>query len=200
MRSGLPRPVERDCSQRRRGASLDLKGSPLAVRAFYAINSRLPVYRDGLFGRGVIALAEQGRARFTQFPNMVADDLFLDSLFAATEKCQVDQVTATICTPRTTRDLLRRLIRVRAGNAAMRAAAGSANAPATVRRAARLSWLADVVLPRPWLLPAALCYVTLTLVASHLARQVNDAPTSWGRDESSRQVVAASISGDGDAG
>ena len=179
---------------------LDVTGSPLAVRAFYAINSRLPVYRDGLFGRGVIALAEQGRARFTEFPNLVADDLFLDSLFTATEKCQVNQVTARVCAPRTTRDLIRRLIRVRAGNAAMRAAAGSAAAPATVRRAARLSWLSDVVLPRPWLLPAALCYVTLTLIASHRARQVKDVPTAWGRDESSRRVVAASISGDGHAG
>ncbi|HET6212910.1 MAG TPA: glycosyltransferase, partial [Micromonosporaceae bacterium] len=54
---------------------LDLAGRPLLVRAFFAINSRLPAYRDGLFGRGVIALSAPARARFTRFPDLAADDL-----------------------------------------------------------------------------------------------------------------------------
>ena len=56
------------------------------MRQYFAISSRLPVYRDGLFGRGMIAVSEQGRARFDQFPDLVADDLFLDSQFATAEK------------------------------------------------------------------------------------------------------------------
>jgi glycosyltransferase involved in cell wall biosynthesis len=162
----------------------DLSGRPLAVRAFYAINSRLPAYRNALFGRGVIALSAAGRSRFETFPGLIADDLFLDSLFTDAEKRQVDTVVSRIATPRRTRDLVRRLTRVRAGNAAMRAAGPS------VRPAVRSSWLRDVVLPRPWLVPAGACYAALTLTAALLARR---APaTSWGRDESSREEVGAS--------
>jgi hypothetical protein len=58
-----------------------------------------------------------------------------------------------------------------------------------VRRAARSSWLRDVVLPRPWLAPAGACYAAITLTAALLARR--SSPTGWGRDESSREEVAA---------
>jgi glycosyltransferase involved in cell wall biosynthesis len=166
---------------------LDLTGRPLLVRAFFAINSRLPVYRDGLFGRGVITLSADARGRFDRFPDVVADDLFLDSLFVSAEKQQVDSVTARVATPLRTRDLIRRLIRVRAGNAALRAAGPRPDKPSGVRRAARLSWLRDVVLPRPWLAPAAVCYVGLTVTASFLAkRRARTGQLHWGRDESTR--------------
>lgn len=158
---------------------LVLTGRPLLVRAYYAVHARLPVFATGLFGRGAIVLSEAGRDRFDRFPGVIADDLFLDSLFTAAEKREVPEVAADVATPLRTRDLVRRLSRVRAGNAALRAGAGG------VRPASRLSWLRDVVLRRPWLAPAAVCYVSLTVAAAVLARQRSRA-TSWGRDESSR--------------
>ncbi|MFY1672969.1 glycosyltransferase [Plantactinospora sp. WMMB334] len=158
---------------------LDTTGRPLLVRGYYAINGRHPAYRDALFGRGAIALSAAGRARFGPFPDVVADDLFLDSLFGAAEKREVAEVATVVATPRRTADLLRRLGRVRAGNASLRAADDR------VRRARRSSWLVDVVLPRPWLLPAGVCYAGLTLLAAAAARRpaVRD---GWGRDDSSR--------------
>lgn len=164
---------------------LELRGRPLLIRAYYAVNSRMPVYERALFGRGVIALSAEGRARFDRFPDVVADDLYLDSLFSPAEKRQVDGVPARIATPRRTRDLVRRLARVRAGNAAIRAAS------AAVRPAARSSWLRDVVLPRPWLLPAGVCYAAITLVAAARARRAPAGGGNWGRDESSREEVPA---------
>lgn len=161
---------------------LVLTGRPLLVRAYYAVHGRLPVFVAGLFGRGVIVVSEAGRGRFDRFPSMMADDLFLDSLFAPDERVVVPEVSAPVETPRRTRDLVRRLVRVRAGNAAMRAA------EAGTRRAARLSWLRDVVLPRPWLTPAAVCYVGLSVTAALLAHRRSGA-TQWGRDESSRASV-----------
>jgi glycosyltransferase involved in cell wall biosynthesis len=160
---------------------LDLTGRPLLVRAFYAVNMRLPAYRHALFGRGAIALSEAGRARFDTFPGHVADDLFLDSLFAPEEKREVPTVSSTVEAPRRTRDLLRRLVRVRAGNAQLRAAS------AGVRRSVRSSWLRDVVLPRPWLYPAGACYAALVLTASYAARRQARGEVSWGRDESTRR-------------
>ncbi len=168
--------------------SLDLTGRPLLIRGFYAINSRLPVYQRALFGRGAIALSAAGRARFPSFPQMTADDLFLDSLFDADEKGEVAQATSRVAAPRRTRDLVRRLVRVRAGNAAMRAAAAGGAAPSGVRPSARSSWLRDVVLPRPWLAPAAACYVGITLAAALLARhRARSGTAGWGHDASTRR-------------
>jgi glycosyltransferase involved in cell wall biosynthesis len=163
------------------GRRLDTKGRPLPVRAYYAINRRLPAFRDALYGRGAIVLSEKGRARFDRFPALHADDLYLDSLFEVGEKREVAGALSTVATPRRTADLIRRLVRVRAGNATMRAAGGSA-----VRPARRSSWLKDVVLPRPWLAPAGLFYAAITLIAERRSRTATD----WGRDESSRTVNA----------
>jgi glycosyltransferase involved in cell wall biosynthesis len=163
------------------GRALDTTGRPLPVRAYYAINRRLPAFRDALYGRGAIVLSERGRARFDVFPALHADDLFLDSLFEVGEKREVAGATAKVATPRRTADLIRRLVRVRAGNAAMRAAGMSA-----VRPSRRSSWLLDVVLRRPWLAPAGAFYAAITLIAERRSRGATD----WGRDESSRTVNA----------
>jgi glycosyltransferase involved in cell wall biosynthesis len=167
---------------------LYLVGRPLPVRAYYAIHGRLPALRDGLFGRGVIALSEAGRARFGRFPELVADDLFLDSLFTTAEKTQVTAYASRIGTPTRTRDLIRRLARVRAGNAKMRAAAAAGEVPSPVRDADRTSWLRDVVLSRPSLAPAAICYVAITVIAAVSAKRAKNS-TVWGRDESSRETA-----------
>jgi glycosyltransferase involved in cell wall biosynthesis len=167
---------------------VDVSRSPLMVRSYFAISSRLPVFRHALFGRGVIALSAEGRRRFDWFPDVVADDLFLDSLFATAEKREVDSVSSRISAPRRTRDLLRRLARVRRGNASMRAAlpATSDLHGGAARRRARTSWLRDVVLRDPTLVPAAICYAAITIIASALARLPQQPGAAWGRDDSSR--------------
>ncbi len=179
----------------RRG--LDLTRRPLLIRAYFAIHRHLPTFRDGLFGRGVIALSAEGRKRFKTIPDLVADDLFLDSLFERSEKREVSGVTSLIATPHRIGDLVRRLTRVRSGNAAMRATASSESAPTRVRAARRLSWLRDVVLPRPWLAPAAVCYVAISLAAASRARRVGRGGQTWERDESSRGVPAVTSPGRG---
>jgi glycosyltransferase involved in cell wall biosynthesis len=166
---------------------LDVTGSSLPVRAYFTINSRLPAFDNALFGRGVVALSMAGRDRFGQFPDLVADDLFLDSLFTAAEKREVSSVSARITVPQRTRDLVRRLVRVRRGNTKLRAAAGGLNASTEVRRAAYTSWLRDVALRHPTLIPAAACYVAITGTAAVLARLPQRPGDGWGRDESSRQ-------------
>jgi glycosyltransferase involved in cell wall biosynthesis len=165
---------------------LDLSRSPLLVRAYYAIHSRLPVFADALFGRGVIALSAEGRARFDSFPDIVADDLFLDSLFAGAEKREVRSVSSRIAAPRRTADLVRRLVRVRRGNASLRQRPARAGAGPEIRPVARTSWLRDVALRNPGLVPAAACYAAITLLAASLARLPAQHGGTWGRDESSR--------------
>lgn len=160
-----------------------LRGRPLSVRAYYAIQSRLPAALSGLYGRGAIALSEKGRARFDDFPDATADDLFLDSLFADDERQVVTTATTHVAAPMRGADLVRRLVRVRAGNAAMR------ESSARVRRSSNTSWLTDVVVRRPWLAPAAAWYVAITLAAEVRARRMRrDGAIAWTRDQSTRSA------------
>lgn len=170
-----------------------VSGRSWPVRAFYAINTRLPVYRQGLFGRGMIAVSEEGRRRFDRFPTMIADDLFLDSQFRDDEKIEVPDVEVIVEAPYTTRDLVRRLVRVRRGNAAMRDAAANGDLDSAVRGADRWAWLRDVVLPEPRLLFAAVPYLAITVAAALLARRTPAAQTAWGRDESTRGTSASGV-------
>jgi glycosyltransferase involved in cell wall biosynthesis len=164
---------------------LAVSGRPWPVRCWAAVNQRLPVYDDALFGRGAIMLSEAGRSLFTHFPEVLADDLFLDGVVPRDARRTVPEVEVLVETPYRTADLLSRLTRVRKANAQMRAGAGRTPG---VRPAARGSWLRAVVLPRPWLLPAGVVYAALTAVAAYRARGAD--PVSWGRDESTRSSAA----------
>jgi glycosyltransferase involved in cell wall biosynthesis len=155
---------------------IDLAGRPWPVRW---------VFEEGLFGRGMIAVSETARGRFDTFPDLVADDLFLDSLFGPTERAQVTEVSTTVAAPLRTRDLVNRLVRVRRGNAALRAAAAGGRLGPYVRRADRWSWLRDVVVRRPWLAPAGVVYVAITVLAAVRARRSQGA-RGWERDTSTR--------------
>lgn len=168
------------------GRRLDTEGRPWLVRAYFAINGRLPVFDEGLFGRGMIALSAEGRSRFGEFPLLVADDLFLDSLYSPQEKAHVTQVEVVVSTPRATRDLLNRLVRVRRGNAAMRQASSVGSVAADVRRSDRWAWL-RVVMRKPTLLPASIAYAAITLAAAVRARKGPVAAMAWGRGSSDRR-------------
>ncbi len=164
---------------------LQLTGRPWPVRAYFTINQRLPVYRDGLFGRGVIALSTRGRTRFGRFPDVIADDLFLDSIFDDSEKVRLD-VTVEVATPRRLGQLIRRLTRVRRGNTALRLADRGGMIGRTVRPADHWAWLRDVVLPEPRLAPAGVVYAAITVIAAGLARSGSRQGTAWISDSSSR--------------
>jgi glycosyltransferase involved in cell wall biosynthesis len=167
---------------------LDVTGRPLAVRAYFAIQRHLPVFEEGLFGRGLIAVSEEGRSRFEVFPDVVADDLFLDSLFSRDERVRLAEVSTTVATPLRTRDLVNRLVRVRRGNSSLRAGTATPEG-AVVRGSDPTAWLRLVVVRRPWLAPAALVYVAITAYAGLLARRRTTDP-GWGRDESTREASA----------
>lgn len=168
------------------GRIVDTAGRPWLVRVYLAVHQQHPAFRDGLFGRGMIALSGAGRARFTRFPEMVADDLFLDSLFSADEKAHTDAFAVTVAAPFTTKQLLHRLVRVRRGNAAMRRAGRDGVVAAEVRPPNRAVWLKNAVLEEPRLAVPAMVYLAISVVAAIRARKgpLND--MSWGQDRSTR--------------
>ncbi|MEZ0447902.1 glycosyltransferase family 2 protein [Cellulomonas sp. ICMP 17802] len=173
------------------GRHLVLTGRPWAVRSYYAIQSRLPAARNGLYGRGMIALSDAGRQRFGTFPRLIADDLYLDSLFSSDEKRILSSVSTTVETPMRTRDLVRRLARVRRGNALLRKAAAEGKVDVAIRQSDRTSWLRDVVLREPSLAVAAVVYVVITVAAAVRARSLSS--DSWLRDDSSRESAGGRV-------
>ena len=95
---------------------LDATSSTWPVRQFYDTWRKSPYVRHELVGAGFYALSEQGRARFDEFPDLVADDLFVRQLFTDSERGVVAEHSFTPMLPRDLRALLRAEMRHHAAN------------------------------------------------------------------------------------
>jgi glycosyltransferase involved in cell wall biosynthesis len=174
------------------------RDSSWPVRSYYRISERLPVFRNRLFGRGVIALSENARRRFGSFPDITADDMFLDAIVGADEKREIDAVVP-VHVPLRTRELIRRLARSREGNVEFwrfirSAPAGYGILPDPVPGPSRWSWLRTVVLGEPRLIPAAVCYLSIVVLAEMRRRVPGFTVRSgWGRGTSAPEVPASAV-------
>jgi glycosyltransferase involved in cell wall biosynthesis len=154
---------------------VDTAGRPFVVRHYYRMLEWHPAFRGSLFGRGVVVLSERGRSRFADFPAVLADDFFLDSLFTAPEKRVVSEVVSVVGAPSNGAVLVRRLARVRRGNREVR---GRNDTAAGARRVEGWRWLVDAVRAAPASAPSAAVYAAVTayaIAASLLG-------VSWGHD------------------
>ncbi|MFI6001298.1 glycosyltransferase [Streptomyces sp. NPDC051366] len=176
------------------GRDIPLSGCAWPVRAFYRVWQQLPAVREGLFGRGVIAVSEPGHARIAALPPLMADDLAASLAFAPEERRVVEAARVVVHPPRTWGDLIRRRVRAATSSAELERfqaaeAAGSpegAHAPSARTGAGDLRAL---LRDRPSLLPGVVVFVVAALAARRGARKAirtGDFST-WLRDESSRQ-------------
>jgi hypothetical protein len=134
-----------------------------------------------LWGAGVYALSEEGRARFSAFPDVVADDLFVASCFRDDEIEIVDCAPATVTTPRRARDLKRILARAQRGKRECM------HQPSVLRRPTTVATVRDLAragVRTPMDAIEATTYVAVAL-ASRFGVNHADA-VQWERDESSR--------------
>ena len=155
------------------------------VRSFYRIFAGLPYVRDGLIGLGVYGLSARGRARFEHFPQVTADDLMIQRLFAPQERLITDG-EFIVRVPGDLASLLRVRSRVARGNAEL-GRTDDARFAATTSGTARA--LLGIVRRRPAAVVDALCYCAVIVLARAMAgrtRRRSGAGTSWERDESSR--------------
>ncbi|MFC5040175.1 glycosyltransferase [Ornithinimicrobium kibberense] len=150
----------------------DLRGAGPLVRSYYRARSRMPSMSRALWGAGVYALSKEGHRRVAPFPDVIADDLLVDSTFAQDEKVVVPTDPAVVRTPRTTTALLTVLRRQARGPAQL----GVSTSASTVRE------LASTV-TGPLSLLDAVVYASLAIAA----RSGRDpAGTVWERDATSR--------------
>ena len=106
----------------------DTAKSSATVQRYYRARTGTTAVMGSLWGAGVYGLSAAGRARFPDFPDVVAEDLFVDHLFQPHEMAVVDCPPVAVNVPRTSRDLVRTLRRVYRGKAAM---VGQGDAPET---------------------------------------------------------------------
>ncbi|WP_371668126.1 glycosyltransferase family 2 protein [Streptomyces sp. NBC_00289] len=155
------------------------------VRAYYQVWQRLPAVREGLFGRGVIAVSEAGHARIAVLPPLMADDLAASLAFAPGERLVVGAARVVVHPPRTWPDLIRRRIRAAVSTAQVERHQGPEDASARTSKAD----LTALLRREPRLFTAVVVFVAAAVVARRKARKAvrtQDFGT-WLRDESSRQ-------------
>lgn len=160
---------------------LVMDGVRWPVRWYYDVWQRLAHVRDELYGRGVIALAEQGHARLGPWGEVMADDLAVATAFGPAEQAIVAGAVVEIRPPRTYADLLRRRVRAMSGNARLVAS----QRPAGARSQPRTGWtdLRRLVAHDPRLAPKVLVFLGTAVLARLRARRADG---TWLRDESSR--------------
>ncbi|WP_405528128.1 glycosyltransferase family 2 protein [Streptomyces avidinii] len=183
------------------GRDIPLAGCAWPVRAYYRVWQRLPAVREGLFGRGVIAVTEPGHARIAALPPLMADDLAASLAFGPGERRVVEKARVVVRPPRTWSDLIRRRVRAATSSAEYeryRAARGAETpepepgpGPEQTERTARTGTadLRALLRARPALLPGVVVFVVAALAARRGSRKAirNQDFSTWLRDESSRQ-------------
>jgi exopolysaccharide biosynthesis WecB/TagA/CpsF family protein len=175
-------------------------GCPWPVRWYYDVWTRLPEVRQGLFGRGVVAVSEAGYQRIAKLPPLFADDLAASLAFSPEERTIADDARVIVHPPRTFRDLMR--IRVRAAMGVTQVERTDGAPPSTART--RPADLLAIVLKNPFMAPRVTLFVLVAALARRTADRVDHRgdDATWLRDESSRraapQICTASPAADHD--
>ena len=162
-----------------------MAGRPWTVRRYYDVWTRLPEVQRGLFGRGLIALSEEGHARISGLQQVMADDLAISLAFTASERAVVPGARVLIRPPRTVSDLLRRRVRTAEGIAQLDEL-GDAPDPAAAQT--RPASLLAISRREPRLAPSVAVFLAVAVAARLAARRAvrRKDYSAWHRDESSR--------------
>lgn len=146
------------------GMRFDTTGSTWWVRAYHRVWSALPQVSSGLGGRGVYALSEEGHARFGRFPDIIADDLFVDWTFPPDRRAVVD-ARSVVRAEADLAQLIHRKSRIYAGRSELLERGDRPGADAGLRSLVRAT------LAHPWLLPKVPVFVLATLEAKRRGRR-----------------------------
>lgn len=94
----------------------DTTGAGIIVRSHYRIWIALQSTSNAISGTGAMMISAAGRNRFGEWPDVIADDFFLDGLFEPQEKRRLPDVGVTIVLPRRFGGCVSRRARVHQGN------------------------------------------------------------------------------------
>lgn len=155
------------------------------VRQYYRVWALTDYRTTAHVGSGIYMLSAAGRARFDAFPDVIADDLFVQRLFAPEERLAVDDLEFTVQAPATLRALIGRNGRIAAGNYQL---ARERPDLVTGERGTGVARLARRVAPRPGLWVGFVVYSAVYVLAHRRGERMlrRTAPVAWTRDETTR--------------
>lgn len=162
----------------------DARKAHWVVQRWYSVRAELPSISSRLWGAGCYGLSIQGRARFAEFPEVLGDDIFIDSLFAADEVVIVDTDPVVVRTPRTVADLVR--IKTRSYRSQAPVVAKLEESGITLGQRAQARDLGSLVRRGPTHALDVGVYIAIVVLARLRAR-IGQAPR-WERDMSSRRA------------
>jgi glycosyltransferase involved in cell wall biosynthesis len=164
---------------------LPLANSSWPVRWYYDVWTQLPEVKRGLFGRGVVAVSEEGYARISRLPQMIADDLAASLAFPSTERVVSPRAQVVVHPPQTFNDLLRIRIRAATGVTQVEQTEGAPTPSARTRPSDLLALLRD----RPRIAPQVALFLAVAMIARFKAASAirRGDYSTWLRDESSRR-------------
>jgi len=166
--------------------SFDLTGASLAVRLYKRAERFNPYFGSGApNGSGCFVLTEQGRGRWAKFPEIVADDGFVQGHFMPSERKSIAGTTAIVQQPRDLKSLLAVMTRARRGGFELQM-----KFPDLMQNhESHVRGMLKRLMVRPWEWPAMFMYGYVRVVERLIARrQIARGETGWGRDESGRSA------------
>lgn len=99
---------------------LDYSDAPWVCRSYWRCWAALPNVRGAVVGAGAYAVSAHGRSRWSRFPKVIADDLYVRSRFSRDETVVVESVSFTTAAPTSVTGTIRMLTRWRYGNVQLR--------------------------------------------------------------------------------
>jgi glycosyltransferase involved in cell wall biosynthesis len=162
-----------------------LEGASLPVRQYYRVWALSQYRAEGHIGSGVYVLSAEGRGRFGRFPDVIADDRFVQQQFAPGERLAATDLTFTVTAPRRFGALLKRAARIADGNAQL---AREYPALAAGQPSVRFGSLLRRVAARPAVWASLPAYAAGYLVARVGARRRlrSGELSGWNRDDTTR--------------
>lgn len=163
----------------------DTSRSSAIVTSWYRIRERLPSISSALWGAGCYALSVDGRARFDEFPDVVSDDLFIDSLFTADDVVILDTDPVVVTAPRRLKGLISILRRSYRTQSEVVDGEGSAAGLSQGQRG-QVADIRALLRREPSRIGDVVVYVAVVAYARMRARRARG-PQAWERDASSRE-------------
>lgn len=172
---------------------VDVQGRSWLLKSYYAIWTRLPYCTQGMVGSGVYALSAQGRSRFGDFPELLAEDDFIRLLFAPHERKTLPDHDFVIAAPTSFAALLKLRRRWERSNRQIdKNYVGMRNND----QRDYIPFLKEL-LRNPLLWPALLVYVYAigsSRVAAAMQLRFAKNPWEWSRDNSAREQMGKNAS------
>jgi hypothetical protein len=158
------------------------------VRLYYGAERFNPYHLEGApNGSGTYCVNAAGRARWTEFPQVLADDGFVERQFSASERRTVAGATARVRVPRTVSALRRVAARVRLGTAELDRIAPLR--PDQLAAGGTFAAVARRLAPNPLRWPSLVVWTALKLLERLESRAVarKQGGDRWQQDTSSRR-------------